>query len=428
MDTTSSEHPPDAEPSFTLFSLLPPELRERIWRTSAFPRIVHLKKARSKTNKCSRVWSQTSIEEPEMMGFFDLDNQPRTARNLGGPVSPWGFKSNSIPPLLLACKESNALARQIYTLSFESPEMSPTTWFNFETDILYLDWNFDFSASYEDESVHDTSECFDYHPEDIAGRSKVKNLAIFIPDCLIYRAWLVDYVLEEFCNVQSFKLVYPAHRFWDCDQSDLVFLEWDEVAELQKWVPYSQNFTERRTAGLLNPRFTLSYRWTFNYYCWRSIEEINEGYSDPSFRSDQRRLPRFRELYLQCKPVVPREIKLRILEELQEYEDDRSSKLEITLTSDNHKPIVVSATLQTTFLDLILKFCQAKGTDIEVKNGKVPVDLYEDGKDLISQTNNTLYMYYEGGRWRSLKTMRKMLFNLVFRKTEQRQHDSHGQI
>lgn len=67
--------------SFPRFPDLPPEIRQMIWLASAFPRTVYLEETQDESQMCSRVWSETSIDGPDSMGFFDLDHQSEAARS-----------------------------------------------------------------------------------------------------------------------------------------------------------------------------------------------------------------------------------------------------------------------------------------------------------------------------------------------------------
>jgi 2EXR family len=129
---------PMAATSFPRFSSLPPEIRRMIWHAAVFPRIVHLEMVEEDSHKCSRVWSETSIDGPESMGFFDLDHQSEAARHGQGPHPYERFRTRSIPPLFLVCKESHLVAEKLYKKAFRTEYTFPSTLFNFEHDILYL--------------------------------------------------------------------------------------------------------------------------------------------------------------------------------------------------------------------------------------------------------------------------------------------------
>lgn len=101
---------------FRRFSSLPAEIRELIWEYAAWPRIVHLELVAGKSHMCSRVWSETSIDAPEYMAFFDLDHQSQIAQCDQGPMPFRQFRSRqSIPALLITCKESCFVAKKKLT-------------------------------------------------------------------------------------------------------------------------------------------------------------------------------------------------------------------------------------------------------------------------------------------------------------------------
>lgn len=95
---------PVAETSFPRFSSLPAEIRQMIWRKAAVPRIVSLQYVEGTKHACLRVWAGTAIDGPEMMGFFDLDNQSPTAKLDQGPEAFARFDSTApLPELFLVC-------------------------------------------------------------------------------------------------------------------------------------------------------------------------------------------------------------------------------------------------------------------------------------------------------------------------------------
>ncbi|KAI1491374.1 hypothetical protein F5X96DRAFT_631831 [Biscogniauxia mediterranea] len=87
------------EPSFTLFSLLPVELRLQIWRLSCHPRVVEV--------------------------FYDSEDDRCTT-----PAHP--------PAILHACHESRCEALRIYKRSFGTKSHEPRIYFCHESDTLYL--------------------------------------------------------------------------------------------------------------------------------------------------------------------------------------------------------------------------------------------------------------------------------------------------
>ncbi|KAH8690133.1 hypothetical protein BGW36DRAFT_433087 [Talaromyces proteolyticus] len=103
--------------SFTLFSLLPTELRLQIWEQatiSILPRLVLL--------------------EPKQLSIPRYENSPAQQ------VAPkWGFRSYcQLPGALTACRESFEVTSKYYQRSFGTGQACPQTWFNFERDYLYL--------------------------------------------------------------------------------------------------------------------------------------------------------------------------------------------------------------------------------------------------------------------------------------------------
>lgn len=55
----------------------------------------------------------------------------------------YGFQAQAaFIPLLYVCRESFAVASKIYTRAFGTAEAYPETWFAFDRDMLYLDFNY----------------------------------------------------------------------------------------------------------------------------------------------------------------------------------------------------------------------------------------------------------------------------------------------
>ncbi|CZT08672.1 uncharacterized protein RAG0_13687 [Rhynchosporium agropyri] len=88
---------------FTLLMKLPPEIRIKIWKLNLTPRIV-------------------CVEQK----VLSLDRGIR-------------YTSSCPPPEMInVCKESRLIPEKSYKQAFVSTEDSPGSWFNFDTDILYL--------------------------------------------------------------------------------------------------------------------------------------------------------------------------------------------------------------------------------------------------------------------------------------------------
>lgn len=172
--------------SFPRFNDLPKELRLAIWEYAAtVPRIVHLTKKTLRTDKDPDWWryvrSDKSVDDED--DFYDTFELPdfeisrinrdvacqrlltrdedyngsmtreEARRILHSPprysyyVQPLpprplhGFRSETIPSVLLACQESFEVASKVYSRVFVSLGAFPQTYFNFQQDTLYLDSN-----------------------------------------------------------------------------------------------------------------------------------------------------------------------------------------------------------------------------------------------------------------------------------------------
>jgi len=164
MSSPSTTTPPLQQPltSFTLFPKLPKEVRLTIWESVPLdPRIVYLEwKPLKQYNSCTRVWSNKAIDNGSgRSAFFEADEEEigNISRYQDKGVQttddsdfasniPRGFRSQAkLPGILLACKESFAVASKIYTRAFGTEHSSPQTWFNFEIDTLYLDLGITFT-------------------------------------------------------------------------------------------------------------------------------------------------------------------------------------------------------------------------------------------------------------------------------------------
>ncbi|KAG4429597.1 hypothetical protein IFR05_014921 [Cadophora sp. M221] len=178
---------PVAEMPFPRFASVPAEIRQMIWRTAAVPRIVGLQYVEGTKHTCSRVWAGTSIDGPEMMGFFDLDNQSPMARFDQGPEAFARFDSKALLPELF--------------LEEDGDEELP---FQF----LPLDLS-----------------------EDV---KKVNNLAVYqgeLPHGLQVNDYM-DMNMKRFGNVENLTIVPPNS---DREMSGLVFLELSECREYPEY-------------------------------------------------------------------------------------------------------------------------------------------------------------------------------------------------
>jgi hypothetical protein len=117
---TDSEEPSQ----FHQFSLLPLEIRDIVWRATAIPRAVLLRRhIASKEPFSSRIWSNKAIGDVTFLQSTAL------ADGLGNDLSlpRLVFGSRCILPIASVCHESRQIAKEIYTKAFGSPLSYPTT-------------------------------------------------------------------------------------------------------------------------------------------------------------------------------------------------------------------------------------------------------------------------------------------------------------
>ena len=117
------------------------------------PRIVHLETRRLRMDIELEWWEHVRSDkpidgnDPEHYDNFEIDTQEllriasRSERlqYTPRPQGLYGFRSESIPSVLLVCKESYSVASKVYSRAFASLGAFPQTYFNFELDTLYLD-------------------------------------------------------------------------------------------------------------------------------------------------------------------------------------------------------------------------------------------------------------------------------------------------
>jgi 2EXR family len=375
MTTNSSfEGLPMSATSFPRFSSLPPEIRQMIWEIAASPRIVYLEMVPGTKHTCSRVWSDTPIDGPESMGFFDLDNQPAAAQMGQGPDPPEIFRTRSIPPLFYVCKESYMVATQrIYTKSFASQYSLPETWFNFELDTLYLDWGF----SYDEDDPDEIGLFFD--PEDLgADIKKVQNLALYSrgnpydePD-----DEFLSQILSDFGNVRNLTMVPP--RYKSDETANLVFLEFSEVVEHQQYYRYEGEpelhpIPLRELSGIHKICWGEGVLWANSELLWEQ-----HPYSRATRLNDapNNEMPKWKQPYLQCKPVFSMSTKFGLMERKQIFDRLRDAqRLTFTMTARGYNSLEVSVPLPTTIDDLLSLFCEARSIVIKDEH-RDWVDIY----------------------------------------------------
>lgn len=208
--------------SFTLFSLLPPELRHHIWAISSCPRIVCLKEypcdesleVRSPGVQCHsvpfRCRPRLSIDSVHTYGEGIL----------------FAYKSQCrLPVIFSVCQESRMVAQTLYTKAFGTSDTPAETWFDFQKDTLYIDF---------DMCRHEDSIFYKRLAKDIR---KVKKLAItdnwHLLDWRIsqYVSQPLFFVLPNFVNVETITLVDGQH--WVHPTADLSRIEAADLLKLQ---------------------------------------------------------------------------------------------------------------------------------------------------------------------------------------------------
>ncbi|KAK0105426.1 hypothetical protein ONS96_004814 [Cadophora gregata f. sp. sojae] len=162
--------------AFHRFSDLPAELRHMVWKFSLPEprRIVYLQRKNVQGKACLRVRSDCEVgSEKGEKKFFQGTNlidlsvirHPDGYDIPGNHIRPksFGFRSNTVIPIATVCQESRAIVSQRFTLAFGSENFPPTTWFDFRTDTLYLDWGFSRHGFEEWRSSKNTSWRFSRH-------------------------------------------------------------------------------------------------------------------------------------------------------------------------------------------------------------------------------------------------------------------------
>jgi hypothetical protein len=208
---------------FPKFNKLPKELRVMIWHAAIpDPRIVYLKQDYMPVYYCTRVWSDKALDDTfdhddKIPTFFDFHDRKHVSWGVfrPGPGLKCGPKYNSIglrslcppPNLLFVCRESFEVATKHYTKAFGTCNASPSTWFDFERDTLYLDW--DIIAEEElvprDFLISEASRVRHLATFDFPQRSHWSNFmrGVDYPD---YESWLCE-IFSVFTNLTQLTVV-----------------------------------------------------------------------------------------------------------------------------------------------------------------------------------------------------------------------------
>jgi hypothetical protein len=241
----------DGEGTFILFGKLPKEIRLMIWNEALpGPRIVFLELDFPETQPYwRRVWSNRAIDETEDIiteeGDDILDEKDIYINELGEEVGfpinhAAAFKSKTpAPALLFVCLESFEVASKMYFLAFGSSEGRPEVWFNFEKDILLLDWGFAAGPGIQ------------YGPEEFLEELRqIKNLAVVHADSFPenfefedHEEWL-GAILLSFTGTKRLYIVDWGNNHPPEDKSRLIFMpsnDFDAILAFFALSYYSDN-------------------------------------------------------------------------------------------------------------------------------------------------------------------------------------------
>jgi hypothetical protein len=192
------------------------------------PRIVYVKKELLEQYYCTRVWSDKAIDETfdnarKAPTFFDLHKDEDAFEKLMDQRDPGtdygpdciceGLTSRCPPPnLLFVCRESYEVMTRHYQKAFGGCQSFPDTWFDFERDILYLDWDVYNEPPMKPGDFLSLNAC------------KVRNIATFNNDVLYehhyddYESWLCE-ILNVFTNLKQLTIIlYQLHDETNCSE------------------------------------------------------------------------------------------------------------------------------------------------------------------------------------------------------------------
>lgn len=257
------------------------------------------------------------------------------------------------------------IARELYTKSFGTEATLPSTWFNFEIDTLYLDWEYEVDN-------YDASVSFIFVPEDIEDVEKVHHLAIYngkYPDDVSPAGW-IDHILGYFGNIESLTLVARENEDAD-DCGNLMFLEPPDVMQNPEYDNCSNDgYWTHDFFGTVFPKFAREYYgnayWTDSEWLWSRKAYAAAAKSNSS--RDNKSPIKWQQPRLQYKPVVSLQRKLDFLQRKSDYDRDRDAeRVPVTLVAQYYSPLEVSVPLLTTIGELASRFCQARGIDLETE-------------------------------------------------------------
>jgi len=360
-----------------LAALEPFHKRNANWITVPGPRIVFLELNNTKKHYCSRVWSDKICDAVGNADFYDLDNHPdveESGQCRIGPNVCRGFRSQSDIPLMYACKESYNIGRKFYTKAFGTRGTFPDTWFNFETDILYLDYAYKKQQS--------PKEDFDLC-ELSTDIERVQNLALYYhpPSSRPYRRRLthlnplsretltpkdVASVLDHLKRVQNLYMVARSHKLEE-RAADLCFLDIGDVAENHSYRNYED---QDGYHYLAYDEFSDSIS-RIDYLDWVAPKSAFDSRALDTLRRKQlgpNKLPLWMMPKIEIKLVTTSERKALYLSKKKAEDERRATTLvKVLLGSPGYLSLEIEVHEVISFSDLEQMFRQARNIPADAK-------------------------------------------------------------
>ncbi|RYP04231.1 hypothetical protein DL765_010256 [Monosporascus sp. GIB2] len=261
---------------FHLFRSLPPELRQKIYILATPPRVVHIQeRTKEDYEDFEAVFRTTPVQlklDPTLAYFafnwrrlVPFRSSQSTLESFGfsgkPPHRPWVpststphiplhwlgehpeiaweltresflYSNAPIPPLLHTCYESRAaLMGQGYQLAFRTRSSQPRTWFNFDRDVLFLEFNRDSDLSYPNLLSDGPWDVGQFDPRDLR---RVRKLALdrsvgSLPDRALNGAQFNHLALDR--EVSTILRLFGGLK-------ELLLVEWDR-RDIVWWTEFS---------------------------------------------------------------------------------------------------------------------------------------------------------------------------------------------
>jgi len=186
--------------TFARFNDLPKEVRLIVWELALEGRVVNIMQKPRKTtvmdweraNSATRredileaaglvsgdYWFERDMHI--MYGGEEYEGKPTTLDHSLPTQNLAGVVSNSIPPLLLACREAFDIATQHYERIFTCFGAFPQTYFNFQLDTLYIRYDtFDIHRKQDMDGILESVNGL-FGIQDVENFRKVEKLAVLL--------------------------------------------------------------------------------------------------------------------------------------------------------------------------------------------------------------------------------------------------------